>query len=106
MGVRKRAEYESEIEIARFAGLGTVYSWTVVSRNATPEGFTDFAPYAVAWIKLIEGPIVTAMLTDVDNGKIYIGMPVEIVTRIKYKLGDGDGLIIYGYKFRPILGTE
>jgi len=106
MGVRKRAEYESEIEIARFAGLGTVYSWTVVSRDAAPEGFTEFAPYAVALVKLIEGPLVTAMLTDVDNDEIYFDMPVEIVTRIKYKLGDGDGLIIYGYKFRPILGTE
>ena len=56
----------------------------------------------MAMIKLVEGPTITAQLTDVDMADFRIGKPVEMVTR---KLRDlrADGLIIYGYKFRPIL---
>ena len=38
-------------------------------------------PYAVALVKLDEGPMVTAQLTDVGRGEVRIGMPVEMVTR-------------------------
>lgn len=83
-----------------FSGQGEVYSFTVI--YDAPTGFTKFAPYPIALIKLSEGPMITAQLTDVDLDQIYIGMPVEMVTR---KLSeDGDrGLISYGYKFRPRL---
>ena len=78
---------------------GEVYSYTTV--YDAPEGYEKFAPYTVALIKLAEGPMLTAMLTDVDNNKVEIGMSVEMITR---KLrADGDkGIIIYGYKFRPL----
>ena len=82
-----------------FSGHGEVYSFTII--YDAPRGFTQFAPYPIALVKLAEGNMITAQLTDVDLDDIYIGMPVEMVTR---KLSeDGDrGLINYGYKFRPL----
>lgn len=87
-------------ELAQFSGRGEVYSWTVV--YDAPEGFEKYVPYAVALVKLREGPLVTAQLTDVDLKKIPIGMEVEQVTRELQQMGRA-GLIIYGYKFRPVL---
>lgn len=112
-----------------FSGRGTVYSFTTV--NEAPAGFEKYVPYTVALIKLEEGPIITAQLTDtesheelvetfVDQQKgwpeikteacerinhIEIGMPVEMVTRRNTEEGD-KGLINYGYKFRPIFSQE
>jgi uncharacterized OB-fold protein len=65
-----------------------------------PEGYEEMAPYTVALVKLEEGPLVTAQLTDVSNDAVEIGMPVEMVTR-KIRAQGEEGLIIYGYKFRP-----
>jgi hypothetical protein len=50
---------------------------------------------------LEEGPIVTAQLTDLGDKKPEIGMPVEMVTRRLQDNSDEQGIIIYGYKFRP-----
>jgi uncharacterized OB-fold protein len=82
----------------KFSGRGEVFSHSTVY-NA-PEGYEDQAPYTVALVKLEEGPLVTAQLTDVNNDAVEIGMPVEMVTRKIRTQGD-EGLIIYGYKFRP-----
>jgi uncharacterized OB-fold protein len=83
-----------------FSGKGEVYSYSIV--YDAPEGYEGQAPYTVALVKLEEGPLVTAQLADVENGHVSIGQPVEMVTR---KLrSDGDkGVIVYGYKFRPVL---
>jgi hypothetical protein len=81
-----------------FSGRGQVYSYSTVYHP--PRGFEEFAPYTVALIKLDEGPMVTAQLTDMDGGQIEIGMPVEMVTRRIQSQGE-EGAIIYGYKFRP-----
>lgn len=84
----------------KLSDKGEIYSYTTVY-NA-PEGYGEFAPYTVALIRLIEGPLITAMLTDVDNNRVSIGMPVEMVTR-KLRTDGDKGQIIYGYKFRPRL---
>lgn len=81
-----------------FSGQGEVYSYSTV--YSPPRGFEEFAPYTVALIRLKEGPMLTAQLTDVESDKVYIGMPVEMVTR-KIQGGDGSNPIVYGYKFRP-----
>ncbi|HEY83650.1 MAG TPA: Zn-ribbon domain-containing OB-fold protein [Chloroflexi bacterium] len=81
-----------------FSGNGTVFSHTTV--HTPPEGFEAQSPYTVALVKLDEGPMITAQLTDVDNGAVEIGLPVEMVTRKLAEQGD-EGLILYGYKFRP-----
>ena len=82
-----------------FSGRGEVYSFTTV-RNA-PTGFQEGAPYTVAMVKLEEGPMVTAQLTDLGEHPVQIGMPVEMVTRKLRTDGDERGLLVYGYKFRP-----
>lgn len=84
----------------QFCGRGEVYSFTTI--HAPPEGFEKFAPYLVALVRLEEGPLVTAQLTDVDVADVKIGMPVEMVTRVIREDGaDGRGMMVYGYKFRP-----
>ena len=84
-----------------FSGRGTVYSFTHVTE--APAGFEQTAPYTVALVQLDEGPVVTAQLTDVDNEAVQIGMPVEMVTRKIRSDGNERGIIVYGYKFRPVL---
>jgi uncharacterized protein len=86
-----------------FSGRGEVYSYTTVYEP--PAGYEEYAPYTVALIKLEEGPLVTAQLTDLDNGKVEIGAPVEMVTRKLRQDGDERGLLVYGYKFRPVLSV-
>ena len=77
-----------------------MYSFTTMF-NA-PAGFEEYAPYTMALVKLAEGPMITAQLTDVDATSVKIGMPVEMVTRKLTQDGD-EGQIVYGYKFRPVL---
>jgi uncharacterized OB-fold protein len=85
-----------------FSGRGEVYSYSTV--HHAPRGFEEFVPYTVALVKLEEGPLVTAQLTDVDADDVSIGMPVEMVTR-KIQSGDERDVIVYGYKFRPAMAA-
>ncbi|MBP1702611.1 MAG: hypothetical protein H6Q38_1718 [Chloroflexi bacterium] len=87
-----------------FSGRGKVYSYTTVYEP--PAGYEENAPYTVALVKLDEGPMVTAQLTDLGDQPVEIGTPVEMVTRRLRQDGDERGLIIYGYKFRPILASQ
>lgn len=89
---------EKAITRYQFSGKGEVYSFTTVYE--APEGYEEQAPYTAAIIKLEEGPLVTAQLTDVDNGKVKIGQKVEMVTR-KLREDGERGMLVYGYKFRP-----
>lgn len=90
-------------ESHQFSGRGEIYSSTTVNR--APAGHEENSPYPVALVRLEEGPLVTAQLTDLGNRPVEIGMPVEMVTR-KLK-SDGDrGILIYGYKFRPLLEAD
>ena len=83
-----------------FGGTGEVHSYSRVYNP--PQGFQASAPYYVALVKLDEGPLVAAQLTDVDPDEVRIGMPVEMVTR-KIREEGSDGLILYNYKFRPLI---
>ncbi len=80
----------------QFSGKGEIYSYTTV--QDAPAGFEEQAPYILAIIKLDEGPMVTAQITDVD-GPVQIGDRVEMVTR-KLRTEGPQGVILYGYKFR------
>jgi uncharacterized OB-fold protein len=82
-----------------FEGRGEIFSYTRVLES--PESFRAQAPYYLALIKLDEGPLVTAQLTDVE-GEPQIGDRVEMVTRKLMTEGER-GIIVYGYKFRQIL---
>jgi uncharacterized OB-fold protein len=91
-GQEARTEYQ-------FSGKGEVFSYTTI--YDAPAGYESQVPYTVALVKLEEGPMVTAQLTDMGNQKVEIGMPVEMVTRKLRSDGDERGIIVYGYKFRP-----
>jgi len=94
---------EDARDIYQFSGRGEVYSHTTVYQ--APSGHTENAPYPVAIVRLEEGPLVTAQLTDLGSEPVEIGTPVEMVTR---KLGaDGErGMLVYGYKFRPAVAER
>jgi len=81
-----------------FSGKGEIYSYSTLYH--APDGYEEFVPYMVALVRLEEGPLVTAQLTDIDTNEVQIGMPVEMVTRKMREYGE-DGVIVYGYKFRP-----
>ena len=83
-----------------FSGKGKVYSYTVM--YDAPAGYEENLPYTVAVVALDEGPKVTAQLTDLGEQPVEIGMPVEMVTRRIRQDGDERGMIVYGYKFRPV----
>jgi uncharacterized OB-fold protein len=89
-------------DVFTFSGKGEIYSYTVVLDP--PEGFEDQKPYVVALVRLDEGPMVTAQITDLD-GDPAIGMRVEMVTR-RLRTDGEEGIIVYGYKFRPLLMPE
>jgi uncharacterized OB-fold protein len=84
-------------------GRGEIYSFTTVYE--APTNFEGQAPYTIAMVKLEEGPMVTAQLTDMGDKVPEIGMPVEMVTRRLKEDGGKRGVIIYGYKFRPPMAT-
>ena len=94
-----RKEVEVQREQYTFAGTGEIYSFTTLQE--TPEGFDEQAPYMLALIKLDEGPMITAQITDVDE-PVAIGDKVEMVTR-KLTTEGARGMIVYGYKFRKVL---
>ena len=85
----------------QLSGAGTIYSFSVVRQPAA--GYEDQTPFVLALVKLAEGPLITAQLTDCDPEDVAIDMPVEMVMRRLRDLGP-DGLLIYGYKFRPAVG--
>ena len=45
----------------------------------------------------------TAQWIDLGDRQVEIGMPVEMVTRKIRSDGDERGMLVYGYKFRPVL---
>lgn len=83
------------------SGRGEIYSFSVIRQ--APAGYEQLAPYPVALIRLVEGPLVAAQLADCAEAELAIGQPVELVTRRLADTGP-DGVLVYGYKFRPVLG--
>ena len=77
--------------------VGTIYSYTLLQEP--PSGYESQAPYYLALVDLDDGGLVTAQLTDID-GSAQIGDRVEMVTR-KLTTDGPQGMIVYGYKFRP-----
>lgn len=93
-----------DLEVFKFSGKGEVFSFTTIYE--APAGFDDTAPYTVALVKLEEGPMVTTQMTDLGEAKPEIGMNVEMVVRRLRQDGDDRGMLIYGYKFRPVTSAQ
>ena len=97
-----RKDAAVQTERFAFSGAGEILSYTVLQE--APEGFEDQAPYVLALVKLAEGPVITAQITDVD-GPVAIGDAVEMVTRRLTTEGPR-GVIVYGSKFRQVLPRQ
>lgn len=82
-----------------FDGHGELYSFTTL--YSAPSGYEGQLPYIVGMVKLDEGPMVEAQITDVNPADLKIGQRLEMVTRKLREYGE-EGLIVYGYKFRPV----
>lgn len=98
--MENRKQVEIQPEPTTLAGTGEIYSYTVVTDP--PEGFEEQTPYVLALVKLDNGGMVTAQLTDIDTDGVQIGDRVEMVTRKLTTEGER-GVIVYGYKFRKLL---
>lgn len=94
-------ENAADWETVALSGQGEIFSFSVIRQ--APDGYEALAPYPVALVRLAEGPLVTAQLSDCDEDDLAIGQPVEMVTRRLMDTGE-DGVLVYGYKFRPVLG--
>ncbi len=93
----------SNLEPYAFSGHGEIFSFTTLYQ--APLGYEGGIPYSVGMIKLDEGPMVEAQLTDTSPEDLKIGQRVEMVTRKLRELGP-EGLIVYGYKFRPSISGQ
>lgn len=89
---------QQQSELVPLSGRGVIESFAGVGRTA--DGFDSVG--VMALVRLDDGPLITAQLTDVELDQVQIGLAVEVVTRKLRDLGP-DGLIVYGYKFRPLL---
>jgi len=95
--VESENKHNQDVSVSSIAGR--IYSYTILQE--IPSEFEESAPYILALVELDNGTKVTAQLTDVD-GDVSIGDRVEMVTR-KLRTDGTRGMIVYGYKFRPIL---
>jgi uncharacterized protein len=66
-----------ELEWETVSGRGEVYTFGVF-RHRYNESWGDRVPYAVAIVRLEEGPFVISDLVGVDVDDVRIGMPVRV----------------------------
>ena len=94
------AVHDTDWQPFALSGRGSVLTYAVVHQAST--GHDGDSPYIVAIVQLSEGPRITAQLTDISADEVVMGMQVEMVTRLRADTGP-DGLLLYAYKFRPLL---
>ncbi len=82
-----------------FSGRGRVFSYTII--NVGSKTFTEYAPYVIGLIELEEGPRVLSQIVGCKPEDVHIGMEVEACFRKLFEQED-DGIISYGFKFRPV----
>ncbi|RLF96183.1 transcriptional regulator [Thermococci archaeon] len=91
-----RCRRSGNIKDVKLEEEGEIFSYTII-RTAPPE-FDVQTPYAIALIKLKNGPLIMSQLTDCEIDKVDIGKKVRMVFRKISEDGDA-GIINYGYKF-------
>lgn len=91
-----------EFEKINLSGKGKLLTYTII--RTAPEGFEDFAPYAVGIIEMEEGVRVMGQVTDCDPEELKTGD--TLVTKFRRMNEEGKtGLIMYSYKFVPDIGV-
>lgn len=59
------------------SGTGTVYSYVIQHRPATPA-FIDDLPYVVAEVELDEGPLMLTNIVGCSPDEVEVGMRVQV----------------------------
>ncbi|MCL6450906.1 MAG: Zn-ribbon domain-containing OB-fold protein [Acetobacteraceae bacterium] len=92
----------TRFEDIQLSGRGVLYSWTRIAGAGAPSEFAAQAQalgsFVVGLVQLEEGPRVVAQIVEVGRSAPRLGQRVEAVLRRIY---EEDGVIRYGYKFRP-----
>jgi len=66
------------LEWVRASGHATLFSYTVMHQVYDPA-FADRVPYAVADVRLSEGPRMISNVVDCPTSNLRIGMPLEVM---------------------------
>lgn len=88
---------EGTVEEVALNPRGHLVSYTVVRRAPGRS-----VPYALGYVKTLDGVIVFTPLTGCEPGQIHIGMEMESVFDEREGV-EGERLIVYAYK--PVAGT-
>ena len=87
--------FSSDLEGIPLSKKGKLFSYTIVhipAKNIQP-------PYAIGWIELPEGVVVTSQIKGWQEKPLEIGMNMEF--RVE-KLWDEGGDEVIGYRFQPL----
>ncbi len=96
----KKCRRKGKLARYQFKGSGKIYSFSLVT--SPPEGFKNEAPYVMALVELDEGVRLTSQIVDWQGKKkLEIGDPVKVVFR-KIQEDGHEGIIQYGFKFKPV----
>jgi uncharacterized protein len=93
-----------KVEKLPLSRRGTLWTWTV--QNFPPPvppyagSVEHFKPFGVGYIELAEGLRVEARLTENDEGKLRIGMEMELI--VEPFGSDRDGNTVMSYAFKPV----
>jgi uncharacterized OB-fold protein len=90
--------YGARLEEVELSPTGKLFTYTIIYQSAPWVK----VPYIAAVVKLPEGPVVTATLTDCvpDPALLKAGMPVQMVTEKIRK--DANGSDVIAYRFKPV----
>ncbi|MBL7174487.1 MAG: Zn-ribbon domain-containing OB-fold protein [Desulfobacteraceae bacterium] len=85
-----------QMEEVTLSRTGELFTYTVVYQSAPWVQ----VPYAAVVVRLPEGPVVRASLTDFEPSPdaLKVGMPVEMVTEKVSEDNDGNDVIAYKFK--------
>lgn len=92
-----------ELEDCKLPEKGKVLTYTVI--RTPPKGYEHYAPYVVGIIELKNKVKIISQITDVAPEEVKIGMEVEATFR-KVREDGEDGIVMYGYKFRPLTSSR
>lgn len=78
--------------------FGVVWTFTIVHQQ--PPGAIIAPPYAIAQIKLADGPTVSSALTDTPIGRVRVGLPVEMTLMDTGREKDGHPVVAFAFRAR------
>lgn len=67
-----------DLEMVLSSGRGTVTTFSIV-RHPVSKAYASEVPYALALIKLTEGPVMMSAICNTHPETVHTGMPVEVV---------------------------